>query len=76
MAVTVRWIPSEPNPADRPSRTAGASARGPRADPRSACFDPAAAPQGDAQTALVAAVDEALLCGELDGLGRPLVGVA
>ncbi|CAK0867614.1 unnamed protein product, partial [Prorocentrum cordatum] len=76
MSVTFRRIPSELNPADRPSRMAGALARDPRADPRSACFDPAAAPQADAPTALAAAVDEALLCGELDGLGRPRVGVA
>ncbi|CAK0904966.1 unnamed protein product [Prorocentrum cordatum] len=76
MSVTVRWIPSELNLADRPSRMAGALARDPRADPRSACFDPAAAPLADAPAALAAAVDEALLGGELDGLGRPRVGLA
>ncbi|CAK0841243.1 unnamed protein product, partial [Prorocentrum cordatum] len=76
MSVTVRWVPSELNPADRPSRMAGASARDPRADPRSASFDPAAAPPCDAAAALHAAVDEALLGGELDWLGRPQAGVA
>ncbi|CAK0883227.1 unnamed protein product, partial [Prorocentrum cordatum] len=74
LSVTVWWIPTELNLAARPSRTAGTSARGPRADPRSASFDPAAAAPFDAAAALDAAVNEALLGGELDWLGRPQAG--